>query len=116
MRKRTLEEAEAELKAITEAQGLLHKNADPGEASWVDLVRGEEIGNYKLVDMSKVQMLFFTVVVLVAYAVAIANLLGDAGILVQRPSLSFPDFNDTLNALLGISHGTYLSVKAVPHS
>ena len=116
VRKRTLEEAEAELKAITEAQGLLHKNADPGEASWVDLVRGEEIGNYKLVDMSKVQMLFFTVVVLVAYAAAIANLLGDAGILVQRPSLSFPDFNDTLNALLGISHGTYLSVKAVPHS
>lgn len=114
-KKKTLEEAAAELKAIDEAQGLLHKNADPGEASWVDLVRGEEIGNYKLVDMSKVQMLFFTVVVIVAYATAVSNTLGETGILVSS-SLSFPDFNDTLNALLGISHGTYLSVKAVPHS
>jgi hypothetical protein len=114
-KKKALEEAEAELKAIDEAQGLLHKNADPGEASWVDLVRGEEIGNYKLVDMSKVQMLFFTVVVIVAYATAVSNMLGEIGIL-MRSSLSFPDFNDTLNALLGISHGTYLSVKAVPHS
>ena len=34
----------------------------------------------------------------------------------NEPSLGFPDFNDTLNALLGISHGTYLSVKAVDHS
>ena len=115
-KKKALEEAEAELKAIDEAQGLLHKNTDPGEASWVDLLRGEEIGNYKLVDMSKVQMLFFTLVVIVAYATAVSNMLGDLGTLVGRSSLSFPEFNDTLNALLGISHGTYLSVKAVPHS
>jgi len=114
-KKKARDEAEAELKAIDEAQGLLHKNADPAEASWVDLVRGEEIGNYKLVDMSKVQMLLFTVVVIVAYATAISNMLGEIGGLV-RPSLAFPPFNDTLNALLGISHGTYLSVKAVPHS
>jgi hypothetical protein len=36
----------------------------------------------------------------------------------QKPptELAFPEFSETLNALLGISHGTYLSVKAVDHS
>jgi hypothetical protein len=113
---KTLEEADAELKMITEAQGLLHKNAEPSDAGWVDLFRGEEIGNYKLVDMSKVQMLFFTVVVIVSYSAAVSSMLGDLATLVREPTLGFPDFNDTLNALLGISHGTYLSVKAVDHS
>lgn len=113
--KKALDDADAELKTITEAQGLLHKNTDPSEARWVDLFRGEEIGNYKLVDMSKVQMLFFTIGVVTAYAAAIAVLLRSPT-LGTATVLEFPDFNDTLNGLLGISHGTYLSVKAVNHS
>ncbi len=113
--RRALEQAEADAKAITEAQGLLHKNADPSEARWVDLFRGEEIGNYKLVDMAKVQMLFFTIAIVLAYGYAIATLVG-APDMPSKPELGFPDFNDTFNGLLGISHGTYLSVKAVNHS
>lgn len=114
-KKKALETAEKDLTAITEAQGRLHRNADPSEASWVDLFRGEEIGNYKLVDMSKVQMLFFTIVVIATYAACIVVMLKN-GKLVGTGELSFPAFDDTLNALLGISHGTYLSVKAVDHS
>lgn len=106
--------AEEELASIVESQGLLHKNSDPSEASWADLFRGEEIGNYKLVDMSKVQMLFFTLVVVMTYAFAIANMLLDVDKML--PSVSLPEFSESLNALLGISHGTYLSVKTVDHS
>ena len=74
-----------------------------------------KIGNYKLVDMSKVQMLLFSIVVIATYAVCIVGML-KTGNLVDKAELSFPTFGDTLNALLGISHGTYLSVKAVDHS
>jgi len=115
-KKKALQVAEEDLTAITEAHGLLHKNADPSEARWVDLFRGEEIANYKLVDMSKVQMLFFTVVVIAAYAAAILSMLLDMKTLMTATSLSFPDFAPSTNALLGISHGTYLSVKTVDHS
>ena len=115
-KKKILQAAEEDLTAATEAQGLLHKNVDPSEARWVDLFRGEEIGNYKLVDMSKVQMLLFTVVVIAAYAASISSMLRDMDTLRSAASLSFPDFAPSLNALLGISHGTYLSVKTVDHS
>lgn len=115
-KKKILQTAEEDLTAATEAQGLLHKNADPSEARWVDLFRGEEIGNYKLVDMSKVQMLLFTVVVIAAYAASISSMLRNMDTLRTAESLSFPDFSPSLNALLGISHGTYLSVKTVDHS
>jgi len=35
-------------KTQKETEGLLHRNTDPAEAQWVDIFRGEEIGNYKL--------------------------------------------------------------------
>jgi cell division protein FtsL len=115
-KKKALQEAEEDLAAINEAQGLLHKNADPSEAGWADLFRGEEIANYKLVDMSKVQMLLFTVAVIAAYSACIASMLLKVDVLRTAASLSFPDFGPSMNALLGISHGTYLSVKTVDHS
>ncbi|MGB7539551.1 MAG: cell envelope integrity protein TolA [Anaerolineales bacterium] len=114
--KKSLKFAEDEFAAINASQGLLHKNADPSEAQWADLFRGAEIGNYKLVDMSKVQMLFFTVVVIVAYGTAILALLSNPGMLLSPEGVSFPEITSSLNALLGISHGTYLSVKTVDHS
>lgn len=108
-----LQAAEADLTALNEAQGLLHKNADPSEASWADLFRGEEISNYKLVDMAKVQMLFFTVVVIVTYTAAVSSMLQNMAALRTDAYLEFPASSQSLNALLGISHGTYLSVKTV---
>jgi hypothetical protein len=115
-KKVALETAEAALTVITEAQGLLHKNADPMEARWIDLFRGEEISNYKLMDMAKVQMLFFTVVVVATYAGAISSMFRDGETLRTAHYLSFPEFSQSLNALLAISHGTYLSVKNVNHN
>ncbi len=102
--------------ATTEAEGLLHKNASPADASFGDLFRGEEIANYLLVDMSKVQMFFFTVVVVLAYGAAIGALLDDPRTLHNFLGVGFPPFSNSLDALLGISHGAYLSVKTVDQS
>lgn len=113
---KALQTAERDLTDITEAQGLLHKNATPAEASWADLFRGEEISNYQLVEMSKVQMLFFTVVVIFTYVAVLAKMLGNAQALLLPASIDLPAFSQSLNALLGISHGTYLSVKTIDHS
>ena len=101
-------------KAITDAEGLLHKNTDPSQASWSDLFRGDEIGNYKLVDMSKVQMFFFTVVIVLAYGAALAALLGANATILRHPlGVDFPPFSNSLNTLLGISHSGYLAIKTV---
>jgi hypothetical protein len=115
-KKAALETVESELADILATQGLLHKNADPSEARWVDLFRGEEISNFKLVDMSKVQMLFFTVVIIAAYAAAISSVLRDLNSLRTSAFIAFPGFSESLNFLLGISHGTYLSVKTIDQS
>jgi hypothetical protein len=112
-KKKALDAADDDLADILATQGLLHKNADPSEARWVDLFRGEEISNFKLVDMSKVQMLFFTVVIIAAYAAAISSLLRDLNVLRASAFVAFPGFSESLNFLLGISHGTYLSVKTI---
>ncbi|HEV8242209.1 MAG TPA: cell envelope integrity protein TolA [Thermoanaerobaculia bacterium] len=100
------------LTARTEAEGVLHKNADPAQARWSDLFSGDEIGNHQLVDLGKVQMCFFTVVIILAYGAAVGALLGDVRA-IHPLGVDFPPFSNSLNALLGISHGTYLSVKGV---
>ena len=111
---RTLEGAKAEKK---DAEGsLLHKNTDPSQAKWVDMFRGEEVSNWRLIDMSKVQMFFFTIAVIFAYGVQVYNLLNDQPALTAPPGVEFPAFAQSLNVLLGISHGGYLAVKAPDHT
>jgi hypothetical protein len=115
--KKDRDRAQAEKqKAEVESEGLLHKNASAAEAHFKDIFMGDEIGNVKLVDMSKVQMFFLTLVVVIVYGVAVAATLHDAGAMKNPMGYSFPRFSDTLDSLLAISHGTYLSVKTVDHS
>ncbi len=115
-KKNALQRAREDLKAFKEEKGRLHLNTKPSQAEWVDLLRGEEMGNHESVDMAKVQMLFLTVIVIAAYAAAISSMLLNTQAIRSDPSLSFPDFASSLNTLLVISHGTYLSVKRVGHS
>ena len=112
--------AEENLKRVQDTQaqanGLLHKNTDISQANFSDLFRGEEIGNFMLIDMGKVQMFFFTLVVVFTYGVAVAALLQNTIVLHAPLGVDFPPFSSTLNSLLGISHGAYLSVKSVDHT
>ena len=81
-----------------------------------DLFQGDEIGDYYLVDLSKVQMFFFTVAIVVSYAAALAGILNDQAALMNPLGVDFPSFSSSLNALLAISHAGYLTVKSVDHT
>jgi hypothetical protein len=92
-------------------QGQVVVNQEPSAAGWGDLFKGEETGNAAQLDMGKIQMLYFTLVIVLAYGIGIGTLLnGTAAI------KAFPEIDAGIVALLGISHAGYLANKAVPHS
>lgn len=97
----------------TQKEGSLKVNATPQEANLGDMFQGDEIGNYHLIDFSKVQMFFLTVAVLVAYGIAIGTLLQDPSQVLAPLGVSYPPFSNSMNALMGISHAGYLTVKSV---
>src|SRR5260370_19460366 len=53
------------------SQGTLYANPSIGDASLADMFQGDEIGNTAYVDVSKVQMFYFTIVAIVAYSYAL---------------------------------------------
>jgi len=95
--------------AFAMRRGVLAMNAEPKQARWSDLFMGEELVNQNYVDLSKVQMFFFTLAVLAAYAGAVWNLTAIAG-----SAVAFPPLSTSMVTLLGISHAGYLTIKAAP--
>jgi hypothetical protein len=93
------------------AQGQLVVFSSPDMASPADLFGGEETGNVSVMDMGKVQMFYFTVILVLTYTMALLNVLGSTDV-----SISFPEVNQSMVALLGISHAGYLATKAASHS
>jgi hypothetical protein len=93
--------------------GLLITKRWPQDAQFSDLFRGEETGNGAHLDLAKVQMFFFTLALVLAYAVAVGALFLDS----QDTLLgSLPALSAGFVTLLGISHAGYLTSKALPHS
>lgn len=90
--------------------GLLLTLPSPKAASFSDLFQGEQGGNAVYLDLGKVQMFFFTLVLALAYAVAVGKML--AG---ETSPLALPGLDESFVALLGISQGGYLVTKAAPH-
>lgn len=93
------------------AIGAVEVRPTPADASWADLFRGDETGNFAYVDIGKVQMLLLTVVVLLAYGIALFVMLAGNG-----PFRALPGLAEGMVAILGISHAGYLTIKAVNHS
>jgi hypothetical protein len=91
---------------------LVVANTVPSRARWADLLKGDEFGNAAVLDLSKVQMLIFTFVLVLAYGGAVAARFAGA----DGPVLALPEIQDGMNVLLGISHTGYLSTKAVSHT
>jgi hypothetical protein len=86
-------------------------NEMPQQASWADLFRGEETGNASTVALGKFQMFYFTIVAVMSYGYALADMFG-----ATAPGNGFPAVSTGLLGLLGISHAGYLAEKAVPHT
>jgi hypothetical protein len=112
-----VESAQARLDAALEAQkqgaGLLHRNPEFKDARWADFFRGEQVGNEHITDVAKVQMFFFTIVLIVVYAASVAGLLANTAAMRNPMGVDLPTLTTGAFSLLGISHVGYLTVKSV---
>lgn len=93
-------------------EGQVVVNMRPEDARLRDLFRGEEVGNAAHLDLARVQLFYFTVVLVLAYSVALAALFSSR----SGQVAAFPPLDSSMVALLGISHAGYLTNKAVPHT
>lgn len=98
---------------VTENSGVVVVNDRPQKARFADMFRGDETGNAAHLDLSKVQMFFFTLVTMMVYFVALTS--GFVSMTLVQAA-SFPVIEDSMVVLLGISHAGYLGHKLVPHS
>lgn len=99
--------------SIVEEQGVLAGRTHPSEARWIDMFTGDELGNTFVLDLGKLQMFYFTLLTVGAYAIALANLLGaTADVRLD----AFPELDPGMVALFGISHAGYLAAKLAPHT
>jgi hypothetical protein len=94
------------------AQGKIVVWKWPWDARLSDLFQGDEIGAAAQLDLGKIQMFFFTLALVFTYGVALSAKFfpGDSAI------NSFPPLDESMVALLGISHAGFLTNKAIPHS
>jgi len=89
-------------------EGSIIVNQSPNDASWMDLFRGETVEDAGHLDLGKIQMFFFTIITLLAYAVVIGAMFDSK----KTGIVEFPVLSDGMVALLGISHAGYLASKA----
>ena len=93
-------------------KATLTKNETVVAARVSDVLMGEEAASKDSLDLGKVQMLLFTVIILVAYGAALHEMLTTRA-LKGLPISEFPSVDGGMLALLGISHSGYLVNKAV---
>jgi hypothetical protein len=99
--------AEKDMVAI----GTVCKRNSSSKASFYDIFTGDEIADCSYVNLAKIQMFFFTIIIGVVYCVLLLDLMTKPG----NPVITgLPPLSDGLVALLAISHGGYLTEKAVP--
>lgn len=111
--RKQLTDLDTEAEAQRTAEGLLVRNESPADARASDLFQGEEVVDAQTVDFGKVQMLFITIAIIGAYGFILAEAIGDRDLFAATEGgVTFPDLAESLVALLGISHGGYLAVKA----
>lgn len=96
------------------AKGHVVLNTDIAKARWSDLFTGEEVGNAAHLDIARLQMFFFTLVAALGYAVMLGHMFSSGGGSVAFQAL--PELDQSMVALIAISHAGYLTAKAVPHS
>jgi hypothetical protein len=81
------------------------------ETNFGDIFYGDDEGNKKSIDLSKVQMFFFTMALIFAYIVAIGTLMTNEELLRSPLGFEFPAFSSSMTTILAISHAGYLIVK-----
>ena len=92
--------------------GSVVVNKDIKDASWSDIFMGEEVSNDNILDLGKVQMFYFTVLLVFTYGLMLAMVFMDPN---QPIIKGFPEPGQAAAGLLGISQAAYLANKVVPH-
>jgi hypothetical protein len=111
-RGRLTPETERTVKGLQKAAGIygvgrILQNEDPKDASVADLFNGEDVDDAAHIDLGKLQMFYFTLLVALVYSMMVA------GRLYSGNTDIFPSLDQSMVALLGISNGGYLAKKAV---
>jgi len=106
---------ESAMEVVT-LDGEIVLKQDPQQATWSDLFKGEAANNHKYLDISRVQMFFFTFILVVAYGFYLGQMFAgySDGEGFENSISSLPAFSSGMIALLGISHTAYLGNKTVP--
>ena len=93
-----------------EGMGILSVKSDAKYASFSDLFKGEEIKNWNDVDLAKLQMFFFTIIVAIVYCIELYQMItyGDLS-----ENLSLPTIDEGMLTLMGISNTAYLGHKGI---
>lgn len=102
------------LKSGKMAEGRIDTNTSMHDADISDLFSGEATSNANVLDLAKVQMFFFTLVLVLTYAVMIGAMFSPAADAVNNPITKLPELDSSMITLLGISHAGYLANKAIP--
>jgi hypothetical protein len=90
------------------AKGELAKNVSRVQARWTDMFKSEGVDSVGTLDVGKIQMFFFTLIVVLAYIAAFAR----TSYLPTLAKFDFPPLDGSLVALLSISSTAYLANKA----
>lgn len=90
--------------------GILSVKRDEHEASFTDLFRGDEVKNWNFIDMPRLQMFFFTIIVAIVYCVDIYRIITEGD---MSTTVALPSIDQGLLTLMGISNAAYLGGKAV---
>jgi len=94
-------------------QHKIDTNDNLYEAAWSDMFKGDDDSNSDSVDLSKVQMFYITITLVLVYGAALTTMfIKDTSHAIS----TLPALSTTIVTFLGISHAGYLGYKAVPHN
>lgn len=92
--------------------GSLHTK-NKGEHAWRDIFFGDDMANADQVDFSKVQQLFFTILLLFVYTVALGSVMVGA-VPSKATQLTFPQLDRGFIGIMAVSQTAYIAYKALP--
>jgi len=95
-----------------ETQGKIVIWKWPEDARPADLFQGDEVGDAAHLDLGKIQMFFFTLILVLTYAAALSQSFMNPPAFIHE----LPPVSGGMVGLLGISHAGFLMNSAVPHS
>lgn len=105
-----------QLQAFRDRSGQLQANQKPTDARLSNLVSGNEVWNFDNWDLTKLQALVITGMLLSLYGLAIWRFLATPGDLYDPLAATLPSFSGSLLTLLTISLAGYVGVQAADHT